>query len=220
MTDIEKILVKNELRHRYELAEKFFERQAVLRQYYMEMMPEIMSTGEKSKKRWVDGYPFNWEFNKNERNLWHSIRTNQVVFYPEFPVFSFFVDFGNPFLKIGLEADSKAFHDVEKDKKRDLMLSKVGWTIFRLSYHESNRELTGLGELREKQIEMGQNVEAQIQDLILNSSEGVVQAIQYFYFNDNDARNRTNELFPSFRTHAEETLHNHCNTELELPKIN
>ncbi|MCC5842560.1 MAG: DUF559 domain-containing protein [Opitutales bacterium] len=219
MLNIKKILIHNELEERYRVAQKFFERQAVIRQYYMEVMPEIMELSARSKRSWVDVYPFDWKFNSNEKNLWYSIRSNQVVFYPEFPVFSYFIDFANPYLRIGIEADSIKYHDVENDKERDSRLSKIGWTVFRVNYHESSREIEDLASLRAKQIEEEIDIDEEVEDLMLNSSEGVVQAIEYFYFDEDDERRRTDELFPTFRSLAEETLHKHCYTNLKLPKI-
>lgn len=74
-----------------------------------------------------------------ERSLWDILRTGRVPFYPQYPVLNRFVDFGNPYLKIAIEADSKKWHDPLKDAERDEQLLKVGWITYRIP----SRELLG-----------------------------------------------------------------------------
>ena len=209
-----------ELNALYETAIKEFDRRIVLRQYYMEAMPEIIERARTSPTAGVDPYPFDWKFNENERNLWATIRGLAVVFYPEFPVFNRFIDFGNPYLKIGLEADSKKHHSQEDDIFRDSQLRRVGWTLFHLTYEESKRVVPGLGEIRELKVEDRDFDETEmLEELLFTTADGVVSAIEYFYFMDEDARHGRDQRFPQFRVLAEATLQRHCFLPYEVPAI-
>lgn len=67
-----------------------------------------------------------------EDALWHDIREANAVFYPQWPVAGFFVDFANPVAKVILECDGREFHkDKAKDQARDDQLADLGWTIYR-----------------------------------------------------------------------------------------
>ena len=207
----------DDLNAMYEDAVRDFDRRLVLRQYYMDAMPEIIKTSRKSPSSSIDVYPFDWKFNKNERRLWTSIRTHRVAFYPEFPVFDRFIDFGNPYFRIGLEADSKAFHTRENDLKRDQILRKAGWTIFHVPYETSMKVTLDLGEIREKMVEDPDFDEtADLKNLLFTTSCGIVSAIEYFYFMSDASRSSRDKRIPSFRKLAEATLHEHCYLELDL----
>ncbi len=66
--------------------------------------------------------------------LWHDIRAVDVVLYPQYPVFDFFVDFANPKAKVAIECDGQDYHlDKAKDDARDLRLSRAGWKTYRIS---------------------------------------------------------------------------------------
>lgn len=67
-----------------------------------------------------------------EDALWHDIRSANAIFYPQWPVAGFFVDFANPAAKVALECDGKEFHkDKAKDQARDDQLAALGWTTYR-----------------------------------------------------------------------------------------
>ena len=69
--------------------------------------------------------------------LWSDIREANAVFYPQWPIAGFFVDFANPVAKVSIECDGAAFHkDKAKDAARDLKLQARGWTIYRLTGKE------------------------------------------------------------------------------------
>lgn len=138
----EKMSYMDELNGMYEGAWNGFERRIVLRQYYMDAMPEIIGLARQSLNIWASIYPFDWKFNKNEYSLWSSIRSNPMVMYPEFPVLNYFVDFGNPYLRIAIEADSEKYHDREKDLERDKELLRVNWKTFRVSKALNGRFMT------------------------------------------------------------------------------
>lgn len=57
--------------------------------------------------------------------------------YPQFPLFNYFIDFANPYLRIGVELDGKQ-HDQNVDQERDDRLAEYGWSIFRIAGLEAN----------------------------------------------------------------------------------
>jgi len=62
------------------------------------------------------------------------------VAYPQWPVGRFFVDFANPVAKVAIECDGKAFHDVERDAKRQGEIEAMGWAVYRFTGRECNVE--------------------------------------------------------------------------------
>ena len=96
----------------------------------------------KSRSEWgVD--PYAWEHEGGIRMtpievaMWSDIRMEGAVFYPQYPVDKFFLDFANPVAKVALECDGYAFHlDKEKDAARDARLSELGWTVYRFTGRE------------------------------------------------------------------------------------
>lgn len=102
-------------------------------EYYAEQTPYII----KRENRWAYPYGFDFDIVKEmspiERDLWMDIRCyGKLPMYPQYPALGYFLDFGNPRHKIGIECDGKEFHNPEKDRKRDLRLFEEGWKIYRL----------------------------------------------------------------------------------------
>lgn len=100
--------------------------------------------------------PYGWEYGAGiemspiERALWHDIRVEDLVLYPQFPVGRFFVDFGNPAAKVAIECDGAAFHlDVSRDDARQAEIEGRGWTVYRFGGKEC------LAEPREVEDEHG-----------------------------------------------------------------
>lgn len=68
--------------------------------------------------------------------LWIHIRASNAIFYPQYPVGRFFVDFANPVAKVAIECDGAEFHkDKAKDAARDRELSAMGWKVYRVPGH-------------------------------------------------------------------------------------
>lgn len=70
-----------------------------------------------------------------ESQLWMEIRSTPDCdnrYYRQFPVGKYFVDFGNPWKKIAIEADGKEYHDQQRDLERDLELLDLGWFVHRV----------------------------------------------------------------------------------------
>jgi hypothetical protein len=66
--------------------------------------------------------------------LWADIRECNAIFYPQYPVGRFFVDFANPVAKVAIECDGYHYHlDKAKDRDRDEILARMGWTVYRIS---------------------------------------------------------------------------------------
>lgn len=107
-------------------------------QYVMDRaMPDYIKNGDMR----LDPYFYNWDglFSHIENLVWMDIRGIGVPLYPQYPACGYFIDFANPFLKIGVECDGKAFHNKEKDDLRDKKLGLDGWTIYRLTGTECMR---------------------------------------------------------------------------------
>jgi len=202
----------------YEEPERKFDRQLVLRRYYADAMHTIIELAKQSPTVWADIYPFDWKFNVNEQRLWASIRSHPVVFYPEFPVLDRFIDFGNPFFRVGLEADSVAYHSKDKDIERDQCLREVGWTIFRVPYHESKEVTLDLGEIAELRADDPDlDTDSMLEEFLFTTSDGIVAALEYFYFMDCQARTQRDERFGRFRDLAESSLRKHCLLDVDFP---
>lgn len=100
--------------------------------------------------------PYAWdhqggvELTPIERALWHDIRAEDLVLYPQYPVGRFFVDFGNPAAKVALECDGAAFHqDKDRDASRQREIEALGWTVHRFTSHDC------LADTRETEDEYG-----------------------------------------------------------------
>jgi very-short-patch-repair endonuclease len=107
--------------------------------HYEFITPLIIERSAKHPAGWISPYgsDIHWKslFSPIEADTWQAIRCfGKVPLYPQYPVLNYFLDFGNPYLKIGIECDGKEFHlDKEKDMRRDTNLRKLGWRIYRVS---------------------------------------------------------------------------------------
>ena len=83
--------------------------------------------------------PYAWEevgirLTPIEAALWQDIRASDAVFYPQYPVGGFFVDFGNPAAKVAIECDGEQWHlDKEKDAVRQRSIEALGWAVYRIT---------------------------------------------------------------------------------------
>lgn len=76
---------------------------------------------------WID------KFSPIEDNVWGAIRYLGLPLYPQYPAGPYFIDFADPFRKIGIEVDSIRWHkDKAKDAKRQGDIERMGWTIHRI----------------------------------------------------------------------------------------
>jgi very-short-patch-repair endonuclease len=104
--------------------------------YYAIASPEILSA---PKNQWAtDPYAFEHaggiRLTPIEEALWFDIRLLGAVFYPQYPVGKYFVDFANPVARVAIECDGRDFHlDKAKDLARQRELESMGWAIYRIS---------------------------------------------------------------------------------------
>lgn len=119
-----------------------------IRKHYELLTPRIMAVGEANATRWVSPYSWigNWPeiMSPIEFMAWQAIRCfGKFPLYPQYPVDKYFLDFGNPYLKIAVECDGKEFHqDVEKDMRRDKRLFEYGWKVYRISGSDCNKSVS------------------------------------------------------------------------------
>ena len=158
-----------------------FDKFLAIREAYAYLLPEWMEEYEETGDMRQDPYFMNWDFTPIENSVWSDIRTIGVPFFPQMPVLKYFIDFGCPFLKIGIECDGKAWHDHELDKARDARLHSEGWMIFRIEGHECKRVIDPWAEERYGEEEDDQEL---IYQYFMTTSEGIIHAIKSRYFDD------------------------------------
>ena len=122
-----------------------------IRDHYRAFTPQILA---ERKDEWAID-PYEWSevlsLTPIEDWLWVHIRSANAVFYPQYPVGRFFVDFANPKAKVAIECDGAAFHqDKAKDRQRDEELAAMGWKVYRapgyICVRDNNHET---GRIRE-----------------------------------------------------------------------
>lgn len=132
---------------------------------------------------WVNPYrlKFNFfdDFTPIEFMTWQALRSwGQAPFYQQYPVGRYYLDFGNPNVKVGIECDGKEFHtDKERDQIRDTYLNSLGWDIYRISGADCNR-IIRLPE------EMEDNDPIR-EEYMLTTVEGLIESISLVYFGVN-----------------------------------
>lgn len=108
---------------------------ARVRAYYRRHHDEIMASAED----WFDdayswGHEAEIHLTPIEQALWHDIRAESLVMYPQFPAGRFFVDFGNPVWKVAIECDGERWHsDAAKDAARQREIEALGWSVYRIT---------------------------------------------------------------------------------------
>jgi very-short-patch-repair endonuclease len=170
----------------YELnkCKSVFEQQQIFKTYYNIFNDRILKAAERGK--WFRPYfiDFTRYFTPIEREAWNAIRSSRIILYPQYPVLNYFLDFGNPYLKIGLEMDGKEFHNAEKDFIRDTKLLNEGWKIFRVTGSEAVRPVREIYDhTDEYEVRMTKCMN------IHNTVEGIINAIYYVYFNKKEQVN-------------------------------
>jgi very-short-patch-repair endonuclease len=149
-----------------------------IRKAYARRMPGWLAEYDRTGDMRQDAYFMDWKFTPIEREVWADIRGMGLPFYPQIPALNYFLDFANPFMKIGIECDGKAWHDYELDKARDTRLAADGWMIFRIEGHECKRIINPFNE-HENDDNSGL-----IERFFMETSEGILTAIKDRYFDD------------------------------------
>ena len=124
-----------------------------IRKIYTEITPTILRQSQEDINSWVDPYFYDWipDSTPIEDMAWQCIRGNHSIpMYPQYPALHYFIDFANPYLKIGVELDGAVWHNEEKDRKRDELLAADGWKIYRVSGRECNSNILSKPEFAER----------------------------------------------------------------------
>jgi hypothetical protein len=171
--------LKDEFPHFSTITDKW----GFIRQVYMEHLPIIVEISKKNIRGKINPYFIDWliDFTHIEIDAWNSIRGKGVPLYPQFPLLNFFVDFANPFLKVGLELDGRDWHNEEKDRERDQLLARYGWKIFRIKGSETTVPFRLPIELEEAGVADEERCH-EIENWLLNTADGVITSIDYVYF--------------------------------------
>lgn len=149
-----------------------FERQRVYRLYYKHNHDLIMENLKKNKWFNCYGIDFTKYFTPIEYNAWCVIKCRPMIFYPQYPVLNYILDFANPLLKVGIELDGKEFHNHEKDLAKDKILSKEGWIIYRITGSEAVRPV----------IEFRRDHYDELEYYLNNTIEGIIEALYVIHF--------------------------------------
>lgn len=191
--DLENFLINKLLSHDFEKLNEITDKWGFFRQLYMENIPFILEASREDIKRWSNIYLLDWRKHLSpiEQIAWDSIRdASHVVLYPQFPVFNYFIDFANPILRVGLELDGKNYHSEEKDLQKDKKLNRFGWKIYRVSGSETMAKYFNNSELDEQGI-IGTEKRDAIEHWIMNTCDGLIHSIKYWYFlNDKERTER------------------------------
>lgn len=176
------------------------DRWQALKRIYAVIEPELLEAGSD----WTDPYFFDFANGQSpiESLLWQDLRSNRVGMYPEYPVARYFVDFWNPSLRIGIEADGKQWHDRQRDTQRDAeIFQKTGGLIIRVTGAECHR-----GEApwaRDDANDLPEDeYDRLLADWYLRTSSGVVRAVSVI-FGGLEPRGDERRL-------ADATLQQHC----------
>jgi very-short-patch-repair endonuclease len=145
---------------------------------------------ESSKKNCLGINPYELDWNQDwkksppEHSMWCSIRCAGLPFYPQYPVLEYFLDFGDPYRKIGIEIDGKNFHDIERDRARDMHLSEHGWRIFRIPATATQSRIVE-PQLEDNFFHMREHERIYNMERWLQwNAEGILRAIEIFYYRD------------------------------------
>lgn len=169
-----------------------------IKTHYEWVTPNIFKAAERSPNRWTEPYcGIDWMsmFTPIESQTWQAIRCfGQAPFYPQYPVSKYFLDFGNPVVKVGIECDGQEFHqDKERDRNRDLALLEHGWHIYRIPGSDCMKtvsdEYYNIGEFYEEEDQW-----RILKDFYENTIEGLLKALGIYYFGYGIYYRNPNEL--------------------------
>lgn len=170
---------------KYQESENIYERWAIIRRVYERLTPTIIERAKEGYLGMTNPYILNWgkTFTPIEYDAWCSIRMRGLGLFPQYPVLNYFLDFGNPYLRIGVEMDGNDYHeDTEKDLKRDKRLWSEGWRIFRIKGSECYVRHRQLYEVQGDYSLLHDEKMEEIERYFLNTSDGVFEALSYVYF--------------------------------------
>lgn len=156
-------------------------RWASFRKMYKHLEPEIMKS---SAARYViSRYELGWNnfATPIEMDAWEEITAALIVLYPQYPIGRYFADFAHPKLKVDLELDGAAWHNPEKDARRDAELIAQGWRVYRVPGSECKR-VVDLAKWDERGQWDDEEAFDDLRQWAFRSIEGVVQGIKILHF--------------------------------------
>lgn len=103
---------------------------------------------KESYNKTLPPYILDWSKHLNEIqfNIWLQIRCIGVWLYPFYPIGNKFINFGNPYEKVGIEILYEDF--IEEKENKIKLFEENGWKVFRIS---SRYDTLSVEELYEKQ---------------------------------------------------------------------
>lgn len=203
------------IRHDFHSKDNYFNKLRIVGQYWKQNEEHIIKHSAKNPRLWFYAEAFDWNvlFSPIEMDAWISLRGKCVPMYPQYPVLRYYVDFGNPYFKIAIELDGKDYHNPERDHLRDIEMNKAGWKVFRIPGSEMvkpHKDTTDFEDWEWR--ENHDQVMDEIQNWILETGDGVIEAISRVYFNKNPLSSIDKEIHALCRA----TLRNHCPLESHL----
>lgn len=171
----------NELERRWREGRDTPARWQIIRDAYDQRLPRILKAAERGYS--CDPYFLDWDFTPIERLAWMDIRGTGMPLYPQFPVGNCFIDFADPYRKIGVELDGREFHEESRDRARDMKLWSQGWRIFRIPGYKSLPSGKPIfdGDWQHRlEDETGQFL-CDLEEWAERWSEGIFWAIDFFY---------------------------------------
>lgn len=162
-----------------------------IRDHYRTEMPKMMAEHARTGRVNFDPYTLDFmdDMTPIEKSVWCDIRGAGLPFLPQIPALRFFLDFADPFKKIAIECDGKAWHDAEADARRDALLMADGWTIYRIPGSKCNRLLPRPHELIESKMHAGyseEEAESMTRAAALawrgDTSEGIIDTIRLTHY--------------------------------------
>lgn len=202
------------LRHGLESATNYYEKLIAIKNFYLSNQEQIIN----KPTTWACAYPTDWSliFSPIELMAWQSIRAKgKIILYPQYPALNYFLDFGNPGLKVALELDGKYYHNQDKDFIRDMELKKNGWNVYRITgsemYKADFKEIT---EIESEYYYEDRDEDKAIEDLrywLLKTGDGIIQAIKEVHFQERGFRLINENVEERYRTFCYQTLDIHQN---------
>lgn len=197
------------VRHDFLSKDNYFNRLNIVSQYWKENEERILKNSARNPRLWFHPDAFDWHilFSPIEMDAWVSLRGKCTPMYPQYPVLKYFVDFGNPHFKIAIELDGKDYHDPEKDRKRDKELFEAGWKIFRIPGSQMVRQFKAVDDFEDWEWrENFDEVMDEMRQWLLNTGDGVIEAISRVYFTKGPLSRIDHEIYAL----CQRTLQNHC----------
>lgn len=195
-------MFKKDMKKLYAAAEKITDKWGVLRYVYQQKHAEIIEASASHIRGWVDPYFVDWMVDASpiERIAWGDIRGRSTPLYPQFPLFNYFIDFANPYLKVGVELDGKQWHNADKDRVRDEFLASVGWHIYRITGSEAHKTVD-IPHYPDEYDYDEQKLEEIYEDYFMNTSEGITRAIDIIYFQGHNPLDSPDVCYRTLNAH-------------------